>query len=571
MTCFVYPSTLQRDGRRIVVRSEFDLPLKDALKTCPGARWSGEQKVWHYPPTPFCAKELLSRIRGAVGTRIPLQIDPEIDALAAKARRVMDLVPGYLAEEPVKDPGMKRTPWRHQHAGIRLITGEPAVYLSWDMGTGKTLTCIASLLELWDLGANNALILAPTNVVGVWPREFEKHLEDPESSFVVAAPGSKFSVAERHRKICQAFNAARLQEKMAVAVVNHESCIHEPLHTWMAEQTWDIVIVDEFHRFGTPGSKRTRYLCERLAPRARRRVGLSGTAMRTGPKDLYSQCKFLDPGLFGTSAAKFREEHAVMGHFGEVQGFKDEGALGERFGAIAYHVAKRDVLDLPPVTDVCRQIFLPAGVAATYKALEDDCVATVQNGTISAPNRLVALLRLLQITSGHVPVEGPEGGLTHCALHTEKQDDLTEFLTDLGPEEPVVVFCQFKRDLDAARQAAIRIGRTTVEMRGGVNQIGPYWEAGNGNTAIVQLQSGGVGVDFTRAAYAYFFSAGFNRADYLQARARLDRPGQTRPVTLAHAVAKGTVDEDVYAAIEGQTEIIDKVVARLKSGAKVPA
>jgi hypothetical protein len=81
----------------------------------------------------------------------------------------------------------------------------------------------------------------------------------------------------------------------------------------------------------------------------------------------------------------------------------------------------------------------------------------------------------------------------------------------------------------------------------------------------VQIQSGGAGVDFSRAAFCVYYSTGFSLANYLQSVKRLHRPGQTRPVRYYHLVARGTVDEVVYKSLEAKQGIIESVLCYLKS------
>jgi SNF2 family DNA or RNA helicase len=89
------------------------------------------------------------------------------------------------------------------------------------------------------------------------------------------------------------------------------------------------------------------------------------------------------------------------------------------------------------------------------------------------------------------------------------------------------------------------------------------WQAGDATILGVQIQSGGLGIDCTRAAYAFYYSLGFSLGDYEQSLARLRRPGQTRCVRYYHLVAKHTVDEQVYAALRDRRVVVDAVMERL--------
>ena len=50
----------------------------------------------------------------------------------------------------------------------------------------------------------------------------------------------------------------------------------------------------------------------------------------------------------------------------------------------------------------------------------------------------------------------------------------------------------------------------------------------------------------------------------MQARARVHRPGQTRPVVYYHLVAAKTVDERVMQALEKREDLVKYVVDGLK-------
>jgi len=87
----------------------------------------------------------------------------------------------------------------------------------------------------------------------------------------------------------------------------------------------------------------------------------------------------------------------------------------------------------------------------------------------------------------------------------------------------------------------------------------------------VQIQSGGLGIDCSRAAYAFYYSIGFSLGDYQQSLARLHRPGQTRCVRYYHLVCKDSVDEQVYAALRSRQNVIEAVLARLTNRMEVTA
>jgi SNF2 family DNA or RNA helicase len=159
-----------------------------------------------------------------------------------------------------------------------------------------------------------------------------------------------------------------------------------------------------------------------------------------------------------------------------------------------------------------------------------------------------------------LPVEGGRGE----RIDMGKEALLADFLDDLPSNEPVVVFCRFRSDLDCVRQAAATLRRRYGELSGQRRDLTEHAMMRDDVDVMgVQIQSGGVGVDFTRAAYAVYFSVNWALGDYDQSLARLHRPGQNRPVRYYHLLARDTVDEKVYKAFDTKREIIETVLSSL--------
>jgi len=186
-------------------------------------------------------------------------------------------------------------------------------------------------------------------------------------------------------------------------------------------------------------------------------------------------------------------------------------------------------------------------------------MAEVREGRVTAANAMVKLLRLQQLTGGWVKTDDER----YRRLDWAKQRLLEDTLEDIGTKEPVVVFCRFHADLDAVQEACASLGSTCRELSGRRDEL-ECWQAGEAQVLAVQISSGGVGVDLSRARYALYYSLSFSLGEYDQARSRVHRPGQTRPVEHIHLVAKGTVDERIMRALERRAEVIQAILAEIK-------
>ena len=442
---------------------------------------------------------------------------------------------------------VKTRPWAHQVECFRQALSHPGFMPALDMGTGKSLTAIA-LANAWE--ARTILVICPVAVIPVWPAQFARH---SLQEYVCVTLNSGMPIKKRLEKARDALDLGR----PTVLVINYESVWREPFASWALRQKWDLVIGDELHRCKAPGGKASWFMTA-LGKRATHRLGLTGTPCPHSPLDIYAQYRFLDPRVFGTSFARFKARYAVMGGFEgrQVVSYQNEEELHDKIYSIAYRVMKRDVLDLPPV--VTEERFCELGLAETkaYKDLKTEFYTWLAEGKeVTISNALVKLLRLAQVTGGHLKTD--TGAIV--TLGTSKADALRDLLEDLPADEPVVVFCRFHADLDEVRRVAAE-ERTVAELSGRMNELA-LWQAGKRDLLATQIQSGSEGIDLTRAAYCIFYSVGFSLGQYMQACARVDRPGQTRPVTLIQLMAKGTIDEQVYDALAKRQEVVESILA----------
>ena len=455
-------------------------------------------------------------------------------------------------------PLLKTEPWEHQRIGGRLIEDQPGTLLAHDMGTGKTKTTIDAIVNL---DCRRVLILCPCAVLDVWPSEFEKHAAFlPSELEVVLLTGP---IAKRAERITRISRAPR-----TVFVTNYEALVSKAFVA-AATQPWDMLVCDECHRVKAPGGVHS-WAVTRIAKQAKRRVGLSGTPMTDRPMDAYAQFRFLDQRVFGKSFARHRNRYAIMGGFQgrQIVSYQNQDEFKMLFHSITHVVRKRDVLDLPPVIHETRAVPLEPKAMQTYIEIEADFWAWVDEvGEVSAANALVKMLRLQQITSGFLRTET---GVS-VSIGSAKRKELENVFESLAPDEPVVVFCRFRHDLMAIREAADNAGRECAELSGTANEL-TEWKQSTGPTVLaVQIQSGSLGIDLTRAAYCVFYSTGFSLGEYEQALARVDRPGQTRSVTYIHLLATGTIDVKVHKAFRDKKNVIEEILKARNDDERVKA
>lgn len=272
--------------------------------------------------------------------------------------------------------------------------------------------------------------------------------------------------------------------------------------------------------------------------------------------DAFGSFRFIDPGVYGVSYMRFRAKYAIMGGFNnkQVVSYQNEDEFNKRFYSVAYRVLSEEVQDLPEKVSVIRTAALEGKELELYESMDRDFCALVMDEIITADNALVKLLRLQEITSGF---------LDQVPIGMTKRRMLYDVLEDIPPDEPVVVFGLFKRDLQVIREVAEEHHRTYAELSGNAHEL-DIWQRGEANVLGVQIRSGREGVDFTRSKYCIYYSKNFSLGDFLQSQKRIHRPGQKRNCTYIHLVIKNSVDEKILKALENKEAVIESILAQIK-------
>lgn len=530
------------DGGRIAVRAPFR--FKDDLKAIPGARWDAARKMWTYPESPAVGRALAA----VLGANVP---DGVLGALLGQARRE-DAAAAALKNDGrdlPEIPGLAGTSWPHQRAGYWWAKDRQAAMLAYRMRYGKTRVAVGLAQD-----ARAVLVLCPLSVVAVWPAEFDKHCPARSSVRTVVAL-DRGSVADKCGKAVYAAEVAARHGRQLVVVVNFDSARSDPLASWLTARDWDLVVLDESHRVKAPGGV-TSLFVSKLRDRARRRLCLTGTPMPHSPLDVYAQYRFLDPGIFGTSFLRFRNRYAVMGGYGnhQVVGWRDLDDLNRRVYSAAYKPPD-DIVQMPEELHVDRMTRLGMKGQRAYDQLEAGLFAAIDEGTITASNVLVQLLRLAQLAGGVLTTDDGQ----EVRVDDAKPNLLRDVLEDLG-DEPVVVLCRFHADLDAVHEQAAALGLTSSELSGRRREIDD-WQAGRTQVLAVQIQAGGVGINLSRADVMVVYSVGFSLGDWDQALARIRVSGKPS-VQYVHLTVEGTVDQKIRRALEERADLVEAALRR---------
>lgn len=419
------------------------------------------------------------------------------------------------------------------------------------------------------IGAKNILILAPLAVVDhVWEDQINLHTDRPLKAISL---GQRYTSTARKIKAAEMARAGTNPKNPLAYILNYESVLTAPFRKWAGRQNFDLIILDECHKIKSADGKISTTVAE-LCDRTPRRLGLTGTPMPHSPLDIFAQYRAIDPRIFGDSYHRFRHRYAILElkqvphhkdrnktkKVYDIAGFQNREELEQKFRNIAFQVNSADVLDLPKFNKSYQRVYMREEGRAIYQDMEETFKAELESGEVArAKNPLSQLLRLQQITSGFM-VDSESDQHTIIPVDDSKEKALTDILSNIAPEESVVVFARFINDLKTIRKAARANNRLAWEHSGQIKEI-DSWQH-QGGVIAMQIQAGGVGIDLTKARYCVYYSMGFSLGDYEQSMYRLHRPGQTRPVTYLHLIASDTIDEKVIRSLHRKQNVVANIL-----------
>lgn len=436
--------------------------------------------------------------------------------------------------------------------------------LLFEMGCGKTLTAIAIAGAAYAAGKiERLLVVAPTSVVAVWPKELQEYAEFKYTCRTL--------LGDKTSRLKQLSDLEKFPFKaLKVAVINYESTWRDGIFEALQEFDADMIIADESQRIKTHDAAQSKAM-HQLGDQARYKLILSGTPVQNNAIDIYSQYRFLDPTVFGKNFYQFRNRYAIMGGFNKKQiiGYKDLDGLIKKEHSIAFRITKEEAIDLPEQTFETRHITMDKKERELYDRIRRDSYAELDSGgQITATTVLTKLLRLQQLTGGFLVKDDsarPE------LVSRSKLDALADIIQDyvVGTGKKLVIFARFipevkaiielaKKELPSGKKAVAIYGDIKKEDRGAI--VKQFQEDPNTVLFIGQIDTAGTGITLTAADTCVYYSKNFNYATYSQSLSRIHRIGQRNTCTYIDLVVEKTVDEMISKALAKKEDMAKTVV-----------
>ena len=463
----------------------------------------------------------------------------------------------------------KTKPYAHQLKALEMSWEKKAYAYFMEMGTGKSKVLLDNIAMLYDKGKiDGVLIVAPKGVYKNWysgeiPAHLPKHIENKAVLW-------QANITKKQKQYLDTLFQTGID--LHILIMNVEAFSTKKGVDFAAKflnSHKTLMAIDESTTIKNPEAKRTKNIVSLGRYAVCKRI-LTGSPVTKSPLDLYKQCEFLDPWLLDHSSYySFRTRYAVMktANFGGrsvqiVVGYRNLGELSDKLKPFSYRVLKDDCLDLPKKTFMKRVVQLTSEQLKVYSQMKKEALAILNGKMLTTANALTQLMRLQQITCGHFK---SDDGTTQ-ELKSNRIEELINVLNEI--EGKVVIWAHWQSDVRQIIKAISEefgqdsfvdyYGLTPQDER--QQNIKRFQEDDKCKFFIGTPQTGGYGITLTAASNMVYYSNGYDLEKRQQSEARIDRIGQTKPMTYIDIICEDTVDERIVKALRKKVNIASQVM-----------
>lgn len=158
-------------------------------------------------------------------------------------------------------------------------------------------------------------------------------------------------------------------------------------------------------------------------------------------------------------------------------------------------------------------------------------------------------------------------GLCHClrqlCFTKDKQDWLADFIEGLGTN--CVIFCNYIEEEDTVCEIAKKVlpkGTKIWRIDGSHHEVPTPETIGKYDIVVAHYLSGGEALNLQFMNYWCSVSPNYSYSTSLQARGRIKRIGQKKPMFFYYLKTVGTIEDDIYECLKSKSDFSERNWAR---------
>jgi len=437
------------------------------------------------------------------------------------------------------------TPFEHQKTTSEFLVNNRKAFCFNEQGTGKTASVIWAVDYLMQLGlVKRVLVICPLSIMkSAWQQDLFKFAIHRTVSVAYGA-------AKKRKEIVNAGNEFVIINFDGVGIVKKE----------IMDGNFDLVVVDEASAYKNNKTERWKDLRD-LMKVIKGLWMLTGTPAAQSPVDAYGLARLVNPNAVPLYVSHFKDQ--VMYKVSDFRWVPRPEAKTIVHKALqpAIRFEKKDCLDLPPVIFVDRDAPLTPQQLVYYKQLKQEMLIEADGEEISAVNAAVKINKLLQISGGAVYTDTGEVLEFDVSSRLKVVHEVVDETSN-----KVLVFVPFTHTIELLQKYLTKHGITCEVINGSVSVnkrtdiVTHFQNNPQPKVLIIQPQAASHGLTLTAADTIIWYAPCTSVETYLQANARIDRPGQVNAMTIVH-LSGSQVERRMYSLLRGNvanhSEIID--------------
>jgi len=427
-------------------------------------------------------------------------------------------------------------PFAHQKVTSAFLAERPRAFCFNEQGTGKTASVIWAADYLMNAGVvRRVLVVCPLSIMkSAWQNDLFKFAMHRTCDI---AYGNK-------KKRAQIINGGA-----EFVIINFDglAIIKDDIRNG----GFDLLVVDEASAYKNSTTERWKVLRD-LNKTIRGLWMLTGTPAAQSPIDAFGLAKLVNPKGTVQFFGQFRDQ--VMYKVGMFRWLPKPNAQAVVHAALqpAIRFERDQCLDLPEVTEVERDAPLTAQQMKFYRMLKNDMIMKAAGEEVSSANAATNLNKLLQISGGAVYTDHKE------VVEFDVSNRLQVVLEVIEESShKVLVFVPFTHTIELLKTYLIKHHVTCEVINGAVpvnrrsSIVDDFQKTDNVKVLIIQPQAASHGLTLTAANTIIWYAPVMSVETYLQANARINRPGQKNAMTIVH-ITGSEVEARVYQMLTGK-------------------
>lgn len=441
-----------------------------------------------------------------------------------------------------RPPGF--SPFAHQKQTAEFLLANRKAFCFNEQGTGKTASVIWAVDYLMQRGlVKRVLVVCPLSIMkSAWQGDL-----------------FKFAI---HRTVAVAYGSAAKRKEIIKSnaefvIINFDGVGIAKKE--IAEGGFDLIVIDEASAYKNAQTNRwkdMRDLCKVI----KGLWMLTGTPAAQSPVDAYGLAKLVNPKAVSPFFGQFKD--TVMTKVSTFRWVPKPNAMSLVHSILqpAIRFEKAQCLDLPPLTFVERESVMSPQQLVYYKILKHQMLIEADGEEISAVNAAVQINKLLQIAGGAVYTDTGEVLEFDVSNRLNVVQEVIE-----ESSHKVLVFVPFTHTIELLQKHLNKHNITCDVINGSVsvNQrsdiVKRFQEQPEPKVLLIQPKAASHGLTLTAANTIVWYAPCTSVETYLQANARIDRPGQVNNMTIVH-ITGSPIEARMYKMLQGNINNHSKII-----------